>query len=115
MEEANRLTTSSCSTTSTVSPTLSASVIPPTLVFTTTSFIRNLSLGSTGSDVKALQIFLNTHGFTVATSGNGSPSHESTYFGSATKTALIKFQSAHNILATGYFGMMTRRAIEKEI
>jgi peptidoglycan hydrolase-like protein with peptidoglycan-binding domain len=86
-----------------------------TPVTTPTTFSRNLSLGMSGSDVKALQVFLNTHGFIIATSGNGSPNHESTYYGPATKAALVRFQSAHGIPATGYFGVMTRTAIQKEM
>jgi peptidoglycan hydrolase-like protein with peptidoglycan-binding domain len=74
----------------------------------TTSFTRDLKLGSTGSDVKALQIFLNTHGFPIAASGAGSSGNETTYFGSATANALARFQKAHGLPATGYFGSMTR-------
>ena len=74
-----------------------------------------MTIGSTGSDVKALQVFLNTHGFTVASSGNGSLGNESTYFGPATKAALVKFQKDHGITATGFFGPLTRTAIEAAI
>jgi hypothetical protein len=59
------------------------------------SFTRTLKLGMTGADVKQLQIFLNTQGFTVAKKGAGSPGHETTTFGPATKAALMKFQLAH--------------------
>jgi hypothetical protein len=45
--------------------------------------------------VEELQAFLNTHGFIIASSGPGSPGNETSYFGFATKTALIRFQNAY--------------------
>lgn len=79
---------------------------------TPASFNRDLKLGSTGADVKALQIYLNAHGFAVAAGGPGSSGNETTYFGPATQVALIKFQSARGIIPTaGYFGPLTRTAI----
>ena len=75
------------------------------------SFTRNLSLNQTGADVKALQQFLNTHGFTIATSGAGSLGHETITFGKATYAALIKFQKSQGLPATGWFGTMTREKI----
>jgi Putative Ig domain/Putative peptidoglycan binding domain len=58
----------------------------------------------------ALQQFLNTHGFTVATTGPGSPGNEN-FFGAKTFQALKKFQQAHNLPATGYLGPLTRTLI----
>ncbi|MHB8710028.1 MAG: peptidoglycan-binding domain-containing protein [Minisyncoccota bacterium] len=75
------------------------------------SFTRNLSLNQTSADVEALQQFLNTHGFTVATKGPGSPGHETTKFGSQTRAALIRFQKSEGLPATGWFGPMTRGKI----
>ena len=73
------------------------------------SFTRNLTVGSTGSDVKALQIWLNAHGFIVAKSGSGSSGNETTKFGNATKAALAKWQASVGISpASGYFGVKTR-------
>lgn len=78
-----------------------------------TVFTRNLTVGSRGDDVKALQVFLNSRGFKVALTGNGSVGKESTYFGPATKTALAKFQAANGITpASGYFGPKTRAIIK---
>lgn len=75
-------------------------------------FKTNLTAGSLGSEVKALQMFLNAHGYTIAKSGAGSPGKETTRFGAATKAALIKFQKAKGITpASGYFGAKTRAAI----
>ena len=73
---------------------------------------RDLKIGMTGSDVKALQRYLNLEGFTVAASGSGSLGDETTYFGSATKAALALFQKTHGIApAVGYFGSITRAYI----
>ncbi|MFA6476273.1 MAG: peptidoglycan-binding protein [Candidatus Paceibacterota bacterium] len=78
------------------------------------SFTRNLKTGSTGSDVKLLQQFLNTHGFILAKSGAGSPGRETSYFGQATRNALIRFQKANKITpAVGYFGPVTRGVVER--
>lgn len=79
------------------------------------AFKSDLMLGSLGSEVKALQEFLNAHGYVVATSGAGSPGNETTRFGAATKAALIKYQKAKGIApAVGYFGPKTRAAVESD-
>jgi len=70
---------------------------------------RDLSLGVNGEDVRALQKFLNAKGYTVAQEGAGSLGNETTYFGPATKAAVIKFQLARAITpAAGYVGLITR-------
>lgn len=77
-------------------------------------FKNDLRFGANHKDVKELQKFLNTHGYVIAKSGAGSPGKETTYFGSATKAALIKFQKAKKISpATGLFGPLTRKAFNK--
>jgi hypothetical protein len=73
------------------------------------AFTRDLQLHDTGNDVKVLQEFLNSKGFIVSLTGPGSPGNESTYFGSKTWDALVKFQKSVGIHATGYFGWITRR------
>ena len=70
---------------------------------------RNLYLGISGEDVRALQTYLNAKGYTVAQEGAGSPGNETAYFGPATKAAVIKFQIARAIVpAAGYVGLITR-------
>jgi hypothetical protein len=89
---------------------------------TPSPFPRNLKLGDTGSDVKALQIYLNTKGFPVSLTGLGSKGQETTYFGRGTHNALIRFQEAYKaeILTpagltkgNGFFGPLTRGYVEK--
>lgn len=77
-------------------------------------FKKNLELGKTDPDVKELQKLLNASGFTVAKSGAGSPGKETSYFGPATKAALIKYQKAKKISpSSGYFGPLTRAVANK--
>ena len=103
----------------------------PTTILTISQppFTRYLKQGSSGNDVKQLQIFLNTQGFTVANGVDltgspraGSPGYETTYFGSATKTAIQKFQLAHKkeildplglTAPTGFFGAATMKVMNE--
>jgi peptidoglycan hydrolase-like protein with peptidoglycan-binding domain len=85
------------------------------------TFNTNLSKGMTSSEVQSLQKVLNYTSLTqVAISGPGSPNNESTYFGSATKNAVIAFQNifADQILTpngltsgNGYVGSATRSVL----
>lgn len=86
--------------------------IPPTLP--KYNFTRNLSLHSTGKDVKALQQFLNANGFLIAKTGAGSPGKETTLFGTLTYKALVKFQKSLGWSGTGFFGPMTREYIKNK-
>jgi len=66
---------------------------------TSYSFTRNLTVGSTGADVTALQKFLGM-------------SQQTGYFGSLTKAALAKWQAANSVSpAAGYFGAITRAKV----
>lgn len=82
------------------------------------SWPRDLKVGMTGDDVRALQMFLNSDSSTqVSANGTGSPGNETTKFGSKTKAAVVKFQEKYfnEILApngrtkgTGIVGPSTR-------
>ena len=80
------------------------------------TFSRSLTIGAVGEDVRQLQKLLNEEGFTVSENGVGSQGNESTYFGSLTKVALIKYQNFYRAdvltpvnltTGTGYFGPST--------
>lgn len=76
------------------------------------SFNRDLTVGATGEDVRNLQVFLNQNGYTVASSGVGSPGQETTYFGALTTQAVSAFQASQEISPTaGYFGPLTRARV----
>ncbi len=85
------------------------------------NFLRTLKVGDYGEDVYFIQKVLNFNPATqVAQNGPGSPGHESLYFGTGTKTALIKFQNlyASDVLkpaglswGTGFAGWYTLKKI----
>lgn len=66
-------------------------------------FTTNLSFRMEGTDVLELQKFLSNKGL-LPVAPNG-------YFGPATRSALMKFQSSNNIPATGFFGPRTRALV----
>jgi hypothetical protein len=68
------------------------------------NFTKNLTIGSAGADVTALQNLLIADGY-LASAPTG-------YFGALTKAAVIKFQAAHTISPqSGYIGPLTRGAL----
>jgi hypothetical protein len=80
------------------------------------TFPKPLQYRDRDRDVRALQEFLNTHGFPLAQEGDGAAGHETDFFGRLTFAALVAYQNAHaaEILAplgltagTGYFGPAT--------
>jgi peptidoglycan hydrolase-like protein with peptidoglycan-binding domain len=69
------------------------------------NFNKNLTMGSRGADVTALQDRLTTDGFYSYGVSTG-------YFGNVTKTAVKAFQTANNISpVSGYVGPLTRAAL----
>lgn len=70
----------------------------------TGTFNKDLSLGSTGSDVVKLQQMLVANGYLVMEPGSAMG-----YFGSRTQTAVARWQAANGISpADGYFGAVSR-------
>ncbi len=76
-----------------------------TTTTTTTAFTMNLTMGSSGSQVMALQSWLIGKGYGIPAGATG-------YFGGQTKAALASYQAAKGITpAVGYFGPVTRAAV----
>ena len=70
----------------------------------------------TDPEVRMLQQFLNAHGFALAAKGPGSPGAETDFFGAETKAALAAYQRSQGIApAAGYFGPLTRAAVNAHI
>ena len=71
--------------------------------------VRDLEVGMVGEDVRMLQKILNSQGYILTDTGEGSVGNETTYFGELTKNALQKYQEENNITpSSGYFGPITR-------
>jgi hypothetical protein len=93
------------------------------IVSTKAQLTKTLKEGSTGEEVRMLQRFLNTYGYTVAVTGPGSYGSETTLFGKGTTKALKAYQCARKIVcsgtveSTGYgmVGKTTRAFINKEM
>ncbi len=85
-------------------------------------FKNNLKIGSTGSEVRELQRYLNNQGFVLAAKGAGSMGQETEHFGTLTHVALIKFQNVYRVEillpialknGSGIFGPSTRAFVNK--
>jgi len=72
-------------------------------------FTRDLTIGSTGADVTALQRWLIARGHTIPAGATG-------YFGAQTQSALAAYQRANGITpAAGYFGPITRAKVNASV
>jgi peptidoglycan hydrolase-like protein with peptidoglycan-binding domain len=81
---------------------------------TSSVFYRDLTLGDSGPDVRALQEFLNAKGGLAEVNGTGPGSlgNETDYYGLYTETAVARWQTMEGILpAQGYFGASTRALV----
>ena len=76
-----------------------------TTTTTTATFTMDLTIGSTGTEVTALQNWLIGKGFAISAGATG-------YFGAQTKAALASWQAANGVSpAAGYFGPITRAKV----
>lgn len=89
---------------SAASPPAPASSAPP-------PFVQNRQLCDEEPGILALQQWLNANGYPLAQTGAGSPGKETDIFGPHTYEALIQFQAAHRLPATGFLGPLTRAAL----
>ncbi|KKW22874.1 MAG: Sporulation-specific glycosylase YdhD [Candidatus Kaiserbacteria bacterium GW2011_GWC2_52_8b] len=89
-------------------------IAPDSISLSLKPLTRALGIGASGTDVRTLQVVLNSNKDTaVATSGTGSKGHESTTFGPATEKAVQKFQIKYGIAKVsgsgyGFVGPATR-------
>jgi peptidoglycan hydrolase-like protein with peptidoglycan-binding domain len=73
------------------------------------TFSANLTVGSTGSDVVALQTALMSAGYNIPAIASGAAAKG--YFGSQTQAAVKLYQAAHGVPNTGFVGPLTRAAL----
>jgi hypothetical protein len=73
------------------------------------TFNVNLTVGSTGADVSALQNALLAGGYSIPAISSGVAN--TGYFGSQTKSAVMAYQSANSIPNTGFVGPLTRASL----
>lgn len=77
-------------------------------------FSTNRHLWDQGSDIGLIQYFLNSHGAPLSSEESaGTLNNETSLFGLRTYRALVAFQRAHGLPATGYWGPMTRAVAQK--
>jgi len=69
-------------------------------------FSTNLTVGSTGADVVALQSWLIANGYNIPAIASGAASKG--YFGSQTQSAVEQYQAAVGLPSTGFVGPLTR-------
>jgi len=69
-------------------------------------FSTNLTVGSTGADVVALQTWLIANGYDIPAISSGAATKG--YFGSQTQSAVEAYQTAQGLPSTGFVGPLTR-------
>ncbi len=74
-----------------------------------TTFTSNLTVGSSGAEVVALQSWLIANGFNIPAISAGTTAKG--YFGSQTAAAVKLYQASRGIPNTGYVGPLTRAAL----
>jgi peptidoglycan hydrolase-like protein with peptidoglycan-binding domain len=73
------------------------------------NFGQNLTIGSRGADVTALQQFLIDGGYGIPAGATG-------YFGAQTRAAVVAFQKARGITpSVGFVGQLTRAELNKGV
>lgn len=77
-------------------------------------FTKTFGVGTSDKEVRYLQRFLNTHGFSLGT-GLGSYGKEVDTFGQVTQATLKRYQASQGIEATGYFGPITRSRVNETL
>ncbi len=73
------------------------------------TFNTNLTVGSTGADVVALQTWLMANGYSIPSVASGAAAKG--YFGAQTQKAVKAYQTAKDIPSTGFVGPLTRGAL----
>lgn len=100
-----------------IATTTSASTTPAATTASTSPSVaaliltKNRQIWDRGADIRTLQKWLNAYGFPIASSGAGAPGHETSIFGNGTYRALVRFQKASGLPATGYLGPLTRASL----
>lgn len=90
-----------------VAPVATSAQVMTTSAYT---FSTNLTIGSRGADVVALQTFLESKGLLTMPAGVAKG-----YFGALTRSAVSAYQISKGITPTaGYFGAITRAAVQAE-
>lgn len=73
---------------------------------TVSSSVRDLTMGYSGEDVRALQNLLIAQGYPIPAGATG-------FFALQTRAALVRYQAAHGVSpAVGFFGSVTRAAMK---
>lgn len=73
-------------------------------------YSQDQQVGATGPQATELQAFLGEQGYFNLPLGVSFG-----YFGGITRNALVRYQSAHGLPATGYFGIETKNFIQRDM